>query len=275
MYKYICHNCGKNFESKHKNKKYCSRSCYFKTPKSDEFKTNCSKRCSGKGNPMYGTHRYGKENPFYGKTHTKETRQRISEEHKNNHDFYSNRVKGKNNPMYGCDMSGKNNGMYGKHVSNEIKQMLSKRFSGKGNPMYGKPSPQGSGNGWSGWYKEKYFRSILELSCMVYFEENNIIFELAEKMRIPYRFLDRERTYSPDFYLPEINTVIECKYDKLVNSKQNKAKFNSAIKYFENFKIITEKDITILDCNKIKDLYNTKLLIWNSLYEKKFKETYF
>jgi hypothetical protein len=33
--------------------------------------------------------------------------------------------------------------------------------------MYGKPSPQGSGNGWSGWYKGKYFRSIMELSFIV------------------------------------------------------------------------------------------------------------
>ena len=26
---------------------------------------------------MYGVHRYGEANPFYGKTHTEETKQRI------------------------------------------------------------------------------------------------------------------------------------------------------------------------------------------------------
>jgi len=33
--------------------------------------------------------------------------------------------------------------------------------------MYGKPAPIGSGNGWSGWYKGWYFRSLLELSFMI------------------------------------------------------------------------------------------------------------
>ena len=33
--------------------------------------------------------------------------------------------------------------------------------------MYGRFSPRGSGNGWSGWYKEWYFRSLLELSYMI------------------------------------------------------------------------------------------------------------
>lgn len=43
--------------------------------------------------------------------------------------------------------------IYGKEKAVELKEKLSERFSGEGNPMFGKPSPEGSGNGWSGWYK--------------------------------------------------------------------------------------------------------------------------
>lgn len=32
----------------------------------------------GQNNPMYGVHRYGKENPMYGKKHTKESKQKMS-----------------------------------------------------------------------------------------------------------------------------------------------------------------------------------------------------
>lgn len=39
-------------------------------------------RLSGIHNPMFGVHRFGKNNPFYGKKHTKETKKRLSETHK-------------------------------------------------------------------------------------------------------------------------------------------------------------------------------------------------
>lgn len=38
---------------------------------------------SGKNHPMYGVSRYGVDNPFYGKTHTEETRQQLSKISKN------------------------------------------------------------------------------------------------------------------------------------------------------------------------------------------------
>jgi hypothetical protein len=57
--------------------------------------------------------------------------------------------------------------LYGKEKANKMKNNLSILNSGSKNKMYGKPSPQGSGNGWSGWYKGWYFRSLIELSYMV------------------------------------------------------------------------------------------------------------
>ena len=50
----------------------------------------------GENNPMYGVHRYGKDAPNYGKHHTEETKQRLSEAKKS-----------ENNPMYGVHRYGK------------------------------------------------------------------------------------------------------------------------------------------------------------------------
>lgn len=49
---------------------------------------------TGKQNPMYGVHRYGEESPHYGKHHTDETKQKMSDVKKN---MYS----GEKNPFYG------------------------------------------------------------------------------------------------------------------------------------------------------------------------------
>ena len=38
-----------------------------------------SKKYTGKGNPMYGVHRYGELNPMFGKTHSDDAKQKISE----------------------------------------------------------------------------------------------------------------------------------------------------------------------------------------------------
>ncbi len=51
-----------------------------------------------------------------------------------------------------------------------LKEKHRQNAIGEGNNMYGRPSPQGSGNGWSGWYKERYFRSLRELMFLIYAE---------------------------------------------------------------------------------------------------------
>ena len=88
--------------------------------------------------------------------------------------------------------------LYGKEKAEEIKKKISKRSSGSNNPMFGKPSPQGSGNGWSGWYKGFFFRSLLELSFLV--KSNISEIENAEYIKIKY--IDengKERNYLPDY----------------------------------------------------------------------------
>ena len=48
--------------------------------------------------------------------------------------------------------------IYGLEKSIKIRNKISLASSGENNHMFGKPSPQGSGNGWSGWYKSWFFK---------------------------------------------------------------------------------------------------------------------
>ena len=75
----------------------------------------------GAKNPMYNVHRYGKDNPFFNKKHSEETRLRMSLNH--------------------ADFSKEKHPQYGKKRSNKTKQLISKNHadvSGKNNPFYGK-----------------------------------------------------------------------------------------------------------------------------------------
>ena len=131
--------------------------------------------------------------------------------------------------------------IYGKEKAAELKEKLSERFSGENNPMFGKPSPKGSGNGWSGWYKNFYFRSLLELSFLIR-EQREL--KSAESIKIPYIDFDgTARTYHPDFICE--NTLIEIKPKKLLGTATNKLKFEAGKKFCENndfqFKILTGK----------------------------------
>lgn len=156
---------------------------------------------------------------------------------------------------------------------------LSIKLSGDKNPMYNKPSPNGSGNGWSGWYKTKnnkfYFRSLLELSYINYMDENNIEFETAEKNKYSVEYIDyngHKRNYFPDFYLFEDDCIVEIKPKNLLNSKNNKIKFEEAAKRFDNFKVITDNDINKLSFDKIKMLQYNKKIEFIDKYKEKFEE---
>lgn len=196
---------------------------------------------------------------------------------------------GNKNPMFGRnDQCYKNGGLaeinhnkkgrtyeeiFGKKKAKEIKSKVG--CSGIKNGMYGKPSPQGSGNGWSGWYKGFYFRSLLELSYLKYLFDNKIKFRTAEtqEFKVEYKDLNgKKRNYFPDFYLEDTKEIIELKPKKLINSKQNKSKFDAAKKKFgKKFKIITDKNLNKLTSNEIQLLYRSKNFKWTDKYEQKFQ----
>lgn len=148
-------------------------------------------------------------------------------------------------------------------------------FSGEGNPMYGKPAPIGSGNGWSGWYKGWYFRSLLELSYMILvIERFNIKWEPGEskKNKIEYQYNGVIKNYFPDFILNE-KYVIECKPKKLQNTEINKIKMQYAKSYCESNGLI----LKTRDCRKIKkceliDLYKSGDVKFIEKYELKINE---
>ena len=143
----------------------------------------------------------GSDNPFFGRRLTEEELAAHRERMKNrNHDSYktpefrerqSMLSSGSNNPMYGKSVYEAWVEKYGIEEADKrmvaCKKKHSKNNSGSNNPMYGKPSPNGSGNGWKGWYKERYFRSLRELTYMLELEESATSWVSAENISIPYK----------------------------------------------------------------------------------------
>jgi hypothetical protein len=160
---------------------------------------------------------------------------------------------------------------YGIETTLEINS--SKSLSGEKNGMYGKPSPMGSGNGWSGWFNKFHFRSLMELSYMIHLTENNISFKTAENKlyEVEYFFNNSKRTYRADFIVD--NKIIEIKPKNLLNTSENKAKFSAAKEKFgESFVILTEYDFPII--KDISELVLTNKIKLTKRYEDKFYENY-
>lgn len=153
----------------------------------------------------------------------------------------------------------------------QLREKQSILYSGKNNPMYGKPSPQGSGNGWKGWYLGFYFRSLRELSYLIYLNENGIKYATGESKRlsIKYIFNNQERTYRPDFIINN-NELIEIKPKKLHTTPNVLAKKEAAEIFCRqrNWKY-TLTDYAI-DIHKIYELYNAKQIVFAKNYETKF-----
>lgn len=211
--------------------------------------------------------RTGSDNPFFNKKHSDETKDKIRKN--------SNPLVGKNNPMYGKNFYTIWVEKFGKEIADEkmisYKKKKSQSVSGHLNPMYGKPSPNGSGNGWSGWYKNWYFRSITELSYFVnVIERFNIKWATGETIKIPYvDYKGVMRNYYPDFILND-KYIIECKPEKLINSKSVKIKSDAAIKYCNErglvYKIVSPYKLSI---NKLKEMYINGDIKFIEKYEEK------
>ena len=188
---------------------------------------------------------------------------------------------GKNNPMsgktyyqiwvkkYGLDKA--------KQLVEEKRKKDSIRSSGKNNNMYGKPSPQGSGNGWSGWYKDHFFRSILELSYMVYLDSKNISWRTGENAEFKIQYIDYDgqfRNYFPDFIIKN-RIMVECKPKRLHNTPKVVAKTNAAKCFCEKngykFRLIDNKKLSEA---QMVQLYKDKIISFTDRYEEKFKNRY-
>ena len=283
--KRICPVCGKNifhkserslYESKRTN--YPCQSCGAKNRIIEHGNNSEFLKFTQKGFCL------GTKNPFFGKKHTEETKNRLKLINKDYtktlkyRDKQSLNARGNKNPMYGKSFYDIWLQKYGLEEANlrmeKFKQKQSLNSSGVNNPMYGKPSPQGSGNGWSGWYKGFYFRSLKELSYIYSLDDQNIKWSSAEHLKIKYLDnLGREKNYLPDFIVG--NKIIEIKPFKLRSSRIVRAKEEAALKYcLENnlqYEIIDPPQI---DNELLKNLILNNVVKLTDRYYKKFKQLY-
>lgn len=166
--------------------------------------------------------------------------------------------------------------IYGIEKAIKLKKQRSFYSSGERNPMYGKPSPQGSGNGWSGWYKNWFFRSLKELTYMIYvIERFNLKWKNGEQKKYKIDYVDwkgNNRTYHPDFLLEE-KYLVEIKPKKLWNSDTVKRKQEAAKKWCDENGLTYKLTICLkqLTFKEIKYLIEKGELVFINRYKEKFK----
>lgn len=211
----------------------------------------------------------------YGKEKAERTKEKISKTNKgiNRGGTWADAWKKEENRIEFCRSIEER---FGKEKSDKIKEKQSICSKGVNNHNYGKPSPQGSGNGWSGWYKNIFFRSIIELSYLYYMFENNIKFENAEQKKYAIEYINYKgdvHTYFPDYYLIKTEELIEVKPRNLLKTIENSAKFTAAKElYGDKFKVLTEEDIKILKFKELYSLYLAGNLRWMDKYKIKFEQ---
>lgn len=148
------------------------------------------------------------------------------------------------------------------------------------NNQFGKPAYNGSGNGWSGWYKGKYFRSLLELSFVVnYIEANNfeVITAETKKYCIPYiNPVGTHRNYFPDYIINDM--LIEIKPKNAILWESNQCKFKAAKKWCAErglkFEVFDQTKFKQLSVEQLKILMSDGILKWLDRYDKKFTQKY-
>ena len=256
-------------------KKLLTYSNKYNCRDAEKNKRNCSK-CDGE---LKSINYLGRNNHFFGKHHKEITKNNLSEERKGKHfskntEFKKGQKTLNKIPLYKIWLK-----KFGKEIAdeklNKLKNKQSLNSSGNKNPMYGKPSPKGSGNGWSGWYKNWFFRSINELSYMInVIERFRIKWENGESKKYKIEYLDwenKKRNYFPDFIL-EKKYMIECKPKKLWNTPSVLSKR----KYAEIFCNKNGFKYKIVNCRKlsieeIRILHKNGQIKFTEKYEIKFK----
>jgi hypothetical protein len=185
----------------------------------------------------------GELSPFYGKKHSDELKEKFRRE-RTGKPIHTPESRKKisnfqkiNPPMKGKTIFSVWVEKYGIDIANEKMKILKEKHRqnalGEKNNMFGKPSPTGSGNGYSGWYNNRFFRSLRELMFLIYAKRFNLKLESLEKNNFKLEYKDWEgqiRNYFSD-YIVNDKFFLEIKPKKLWDSPKNKSKFQSAKKY--------------------------------------------
>jgi DNA polymerase III alpha subunit len=98
---------------------------------------------------------------------------------------------------------------YGKEKANEIRKSMSKKFSGEGNPMFGKPCPHRKGGFRSD--LKHYVRSTWEADFARILKLHNLDYKYEPKSFKLRRANGEILHYTPDFYVPSQDTFYEVK----------------------------------------------------------------
>jgi hypothetical protein len=228
---------------------------------------------------MFG--KFGVLNPFFGKTHSEESKAKSRKKMKGRKLSPAHKekviVSGKNNilrgDVYEFWLNKYGEGEAQKRLEN-LKRKHSINNSGSGNPMFGKPSPTGSGNGWSGWYNGWYFRSLRELKFVLDLEKNNKIWFTGENKHYKITYVDpfgKQRNYFPDFIVE--NQIYEIKPKRLWSTPTILAKKKAAVVFAENLNMTYELVDPGKMCEKELDtLYECGRIKWLPRYEEKYLE---
>jgi len=227
-------------------------------------------------------------NGFQGKSHSIEMKDNMSNKIKSLYKNGKLNISGEKNPMFG--KTGEKSPRFGTHLLEEFinrygkiegnkkilewKEKISLKSRGENNSMYGKPSPKKSGNGWAGWYKGWYFRSLRELSFMInYIERFNMKWECGESVKYRIQYIDYKgsnRNYFPDFILNS-KFMVECKPKPLWKSKDIVSKKNKAMDFcIKNDLIYKLIDPILLRVEKLEELYRKGIIMFNKSSEIKF-----
>lgn len=226
----------------------------------------------------------GDKNPFYGKKHSEEVLSIISTKNKGKIIPEETRLK--------MARHGSDNGMFNKTVYDVWEKKLSPEDyksrveqwknnhknsckTGTDHYMFGKPPPIGSGNGWSGWYKGWFFRSIKELTYMIdVIEANGFKWESAEKKDFRIFYNDENgntHVYHPDFFIND-KILVEVKPKKLMKTKINILKHSFAVNFCKSkgweYQMV---DIENIDQERLIDLWNDGVVKFIDKYEERIK----
>ena len=144
----------------------------------------------------------GTNAPMYGKHHTDETKQKLSEASSGKrHHNYGKHLSEKTRRKIGNAQRGSKSHRYGKKASNEDRRKMSERrtqYLMNGGITY-------PGNAKPGYYKGIYMRSQSEIKVAQWLDRIGIAWQY--EVRIPLGI----HNYLPDFYLPEYGIFWEVK----------------------------------------------------------------
>lgn len=101
----------------------------------------------------------------------------------------------------------------------------------------------------TGYYNNIYYRSSYELKFLEYCFENNIKVEPADLKSFRIKYKDETgkfRFYYPDFYLPDLDIVVEVKPLSMLDQERTIAKMHEAMMNY-NYVLITEDELENLN----------------------------